>query len=119
MATPKLQPLTKKNFWFKRRNIQGQPFGEPMDVDERTAWNYLKIPRNFEYLGYSTGKHIVDAYKVIRERGDGKTVTDEDKELINDAIAKELADAEQNKVRPFDYSKQSLGGGPMDPRIRL
>lgn len=119
MAGPKLK-LTRKNFWFQRRNVNGEPFGEYMGVDERTAWNYIRATRSFVYYGYSDGRHIVDSYRKINEGGAKKQLSGEDKKLINDAVEMELEEAKKNvAIRPKDFTKQNLGGGPMDPRIRI
>lgn len=116
-----LNNTMKKIYWFQRKNINGLPFGDIMDVDERTAWDYLQIPRNFLYIGCSDGRFILEAQKKVtikRERGINVDIPEAKKKLIREAVVKEIELAKQNRVAPPDHRRMNLAGGPMDVDIQ-
>lgn len=111
----------KKIYWFQRKNIHGIPFGDIMDVDERTAFDYCQIPRNFKYVGWSDGRFILEAQKKVvikKERGINTDIPEAKKKLIREAVIKEIELAEQNKQLPPDHRKMDLNGGQMDADIK-
>ncbi len=110
-----------KIYFFQRKSTEGQPFGEIIDVDERTAFDYYRIPRNFFYIGCSDGRFINEAKKQViikKDRGINADIPEVKKKLIRGAIEKEIEFARQHKIIPPDHTKMNLDGGQMDGDIQ-
>jgi len=108
-------------YFFQRKNINGQPFGEIIDVDARTAWDYYNIPRNFLYIGCSDGRFIKEAQKKVtikKDRGINDDISESKKKIIREAIEKEIGFARANRLIPINHTKMNLDGGQMDGDIQ-
>ena len=108
-------------YFFQRKNTHGQPFGDIVDVDARTAWDYYNIPRNFLYIGCSDGRFIKEAQKKVtikKDRGINDDISEPKKKIIKEAIEKEIEFARQNRIIPTDHTKMNLEGGQMDRDIQ-
>lgn len=111
----------KKIYFFQRKSTEGQPFGDIMDVDERTAFDYYRTPRNFFYIGCSDGRFIEEAKKKVtikKERGINADIPEAKKKIIREAIEQEIEFARQHRILPPDHTKMNLDGGQMDGEIQ-
>ncbi len=117
---------TKIWFFEKRNPRTGEMTGDIVDANERTAWSYWNKPRFFYLIGWSDGRFIKLAAKIVGypikdERGIAIPHGETQKAFMRIAGDKEIEFAFNNldKTRPRDMTKMGLGGAPLTDPILL
>lgn len=117
-----------KIFWFQKRNpTDGTILSGYLDCDEQSAFHYIRKSRYFKYVGWSDGRYIKEAAKLIQKpktdvrTGMFKKEDEKTRKILLKARDDEIEFAKTNKDKtpPRNFTATDLKGNIIkDPYLR-